>query len=66
MEQQRGYVSTALHRSLDPNARFRYINVAVWESPDAFNAALSHPEFVALRERTPFAHYPSVYTIIRQ
>ena len=66
MEQQRGYVSTALHRSLDPQARFRYINVAVWETPEDFHAALNHPRFVALREATPFAHYPSVYTVIRQ
>ena len=66
MERQPGYVSTALHRSLDPGARFRYINVAVWESPEAFNAALNHPEFVAYRERFPFAHYPSVYTVVGQ
>ncbi len=66
MAKQRGYVSTALHRSLDPQARFRYINVAVWATPQDFQAALNHPTFVALRDATPFAHYPSVYTVIRQ
>ena len=66
MEQQRGYVSTALHRSLDPTARFRYINMAVWETPEDFYAALNHPVFAALRDATPFPHYPSVYTVIRQ
>lgn len=66
MEQQRGYVSTALHRSLEPQARFRYVNVAVWESADDFFAALNHPDFVAYRERTPFVHYPSVYTVVGQ
>jgi heme-degrading monooxygenase HmoA len=30
MERQPGYVSSALHRSLDPAAKFRYINVANW------------------------------------
>jgi heme-degrading monooxygenase HmoA len=64
MGQQRGYVSTALHRSLDPAARFRYINVAVWETPEDFYAALNDPEFVAMRNATPFPHYPSVYTVI--
>ena len=64
MERQPGYVSTALHRSLDPQARFRYINVAVWESADDFRAALSHPDFAAYRERIPFVHYPSVYTVV--
>jgi heme-degrading monooxygenase HmoA len=66
MEQQPGYVSTALHRSLDPSARFRYINVAVWERPEDFQAALQDPVFAALRDATPFAHHPSVYTVIRQ
>lgn len=64
MERRPGYVSTALHRSLDPHARFRYVNIAVWESPEAFAAAVNDPEFVAYRERVPFAHYPSVYTIV--
>ncbi len=66
MERQPGYVSTALHRSLDPMARFRYVNVAEWESPAEFRAALSRPEFAAIRERMPFASYPSVYTVIRR
>jgi heme-degrading monooxygenase HmoA len=66
MEQQPGYVSTALHRSLDPRARFRYINIAVWESAQAFQAALNDPAFAAYRDRVPFDHYPSVYTVIRR
>jgi heme-degrading monooxygenase HmoA len=64
MERRPGYVSTQLHKSLDPNARFRYVNIAVWESPEAFTAAMNHPEFVAYRERVPFADYPSVYAIV--
>jgi heme-degrading monooxygenase HmoA len=66
MERRRGYVSTALHRSLDPRARFRYVNVAVWETPEDFQAALNDPAFVALRDATPFAHHPAVYTVIRR
>ena len=66
MERQPGYVSTALHRSLDPKARFRYVNVAEWESPQDFRAALGNSEFAALRERTPVASYPSVYTVARR
>ena len=30
MQRQAGYVSTRLHQSLDPTARFRFINVAEW------------------------------------
>jgi heme oxygenase (mycobilin-producing) len=64
MEQQPGYVSTALHRSLDPTTKFRYINVANWESAQDFSAALNTPEFVAYRNAVPFTHYPSVYEVI--
>ena len=65
MQRQPGYVATRLHRSLDPAARFRFINVAEWQSPADFQAALTHPEFVALRQAIPFAHYPSVYQVVR-
>ena len=65
MQRQAGYISTRLHRSLDPTARFRFINVAEWASAADFQAALNHPEFVKLRQAIPFAHYPSVYQVIR-
>ena len=65
MQRQPGYVSTRLHQSLDPTARFRFINVAEWQSPADFQAALNHPEFVQLRQAIPFAHYPSVYQVVR-
>jgi heme-degrading monooxygenase HmoA len=65
MESQKGHVSTALHRSLDRFAGFRYVNVAIWENPADFDAAFNHPEFVAMREATPFVHYPAVYEVVR-
>ena len=65
MQRQKGYVATRLHRSLDPTARFRFINVAEWETPADFHAALTHPEFVELRRATPFPHYPSLYEVAR-
>jgi heme-degrading monooxygenase HmoA len=66
MARQPGYVSTRLHQSLDPEARFRYVNVAVWESPQAFQAALESRDFTANRERVPFTNYPSLYSVIRE
>ena len=33
---QPGYRSTELHRSLGPDAEFRFVNVAEWASPAAF------------------------------
>ena len=65
MQRQKGYVAKRLHRSLDPTARFRFINVAEWETPANFHAALNHSEFVALRREIPFAHYPSLYEVVR-
>ena len=65
MQRQKGYVSTRLHRSLDPTARFRFINLAEWASAADFQAAVYHPAFVQLRNATPFAHYPALYEVIR-
>lgn len=39
LSERPGYISTALHQSLTDEARFRLINVAVWESPEAFATA---------------------------
>jgi heme-degrading monooxygenase HmoA len=42
---QDGYRSTALHRSLGPDAEFRFVNLAEWASAAAFQAATSHSDF---------------------
>lgn len=61
---QEGYVSTRLHRSLSPAADFRYVNVAVWQSPQAFQAAISQPGF---RDApVPFPSHPSLYEVVRK
>ena len=51
--------------SVNPTARFRFINVAEWQSPADFQAALNHPEFVTLRQAMPFPSYPSLYQVVR-
>ena len=62
-----GYVSTALHRSIDDNARFHLINRAEWEGPQAFYAAVQTPEFRALVEANKgrYQYYPGLYQVIR-
>ena len=65
LQRQPGYVSTRLHQSLDPSARFRFINVAEWVSPAAFQAAMNQPEFATMRQAMPFASYPSLYHVVR-
>lgn len=37
---QPGYIDTGLHRALSPEARFQLINVARWDSAEAFQAAI--------------------------
>ena len=39
LQTQPGYISTALHRSVGPDARYQLINIAKWDSIDAFDAA---------------------------
>ena len=36
-------LSTRPHRSLTPGAEFRFVNIALWQSPQALQAAASQP-----------------------
>jgi heme-degrading monooxygenase HmoA len=51
MKAQPGYISTQLHRGIAGSSTF--VNVAQWESTDAFRAAVTSPEFQASAERYP-------------
>ena len=42
LETQPGYIDTALHRALAPNAEFQFVNVARWQTPEEFRAATHH------------------------
>jgi heme-degrading monooxygenase HmoA len=66
LRQEPGYVSTALHQAVTPDARFALINVAVWESAEAFRRATARmqaagvfPEIEGLR------FTPALYRVIR-
>ncbi|WP_343564656.1 antibiotic biosynthesis monooxygenase family protein [Kiloniella sp. b19] len=66
MRTQPGYISTALHKSIAPDAQFELINIARWESIEAFREA-SH----ALRTQSGIKPLeglvanPALYTVIR-
>lgn len=64
LRSQPGYLSTRLHRSLAPDADFRFVNVARWESPESFRAATSAPGFrqVAM----PYRFHPALYRVVRE
>src|SRR3982074_3636531 len=54
LQQAPGFLSTQLHESLDPQAKFRFVNVAEWESPQHFQAAMRTDAFQQIRQKTPF------------
>jgi heme oxygenase (mycobilin-producing) len=68
MRQKRGYLEHKLHRSLQADAQFRFINVARWASQADFDAA--HDEgFRALVTQdawAPFRSRPALYEIIHE
>ena len=66
LREQVGFVSTRLHESLDPAAEFRFVNVAVWESAEHFQRALSTPEFQELAQGMPFSGHPALYRVISE
>jgi heme-degrading monooxygenase HmoA len=67
LARQPGYVSTRLHQALTPDARFALINVAVWESPAAFQAATRR---MAEELRNPLPEgvrfIPGLYRVVRE
>ena len=65
LRQQPGFVSTRLHRALAPDARFRFINVAEWASPQEFQAAVTSDEFRDIA-RGAGPGSPALYEVVRE
>jgi len=61
---QEGYLDSRLHRSLSPSAQFRFVNIARWQSPQAFQHAISQAGSESAQ--FPFPAYPSLYEIVRE
>lgn len=67
LARQPGYVSTRLHQAIMPDSRFQLINVAVWESAQAFAQATQK-----LREEQPatppagLRFFPGLFRVIRE
>jgi heme-degrading monooxygenase HmoA len=68
MRAKRGYIAHKLYRSLAPDARYRFVNVAQWESEEHFSAAhddgfrtmVSRPEWAAFRSS------PALYEVVHE
>ena len=68
MRQKKGYLEHKLHRSLAPDAPFRFINVARWASQEDFDAA--HDEgfraLVSQAHWAPFRSRPALYEVVHE
>ena len=63
---QPGYVDTALHQAVSPDADFRFVNVAHWQSPDQFRAAMQSDGFrQASAALAGFRAHPALYRVTR-
>ncbi|HXV29099.1 MAG TPA: antibiotic biosynthesis monooxygenase family protein [Sinorhizobium sp.] len=67
LARQPGYISTRLHQALLPNARFQLINVAQWESVDAFEAATARMRMES-RAKPPagLKANPALFQVVRE
>jgi len=66
LQAQPGYVDTALHQAVSPNADFRFVNVGRWETPQAFQEAIQSPGFREVSEAlADFRPHPALYRIVR-
>jgi heme-degrading monooxygenase HmoA len=64
---QPGYLSLRLHRAISPDAHYRFVNVARWESLEAFQAAHATEEFrrvVGAPGWEEFPSSPSLYEVV--
>ncbi|HEX6484860.1 MAG TPA: antibiotic biosynthesis monooxygenase family protein [Ktedonobacteraceae bacterium] len=64
MRQAPGFLSTRLHKSLDPQAKFRFINVAQWESPEHWQAAMRSE--AVQQHRVLYPAYPALYRVVAE
>jgi len=66
LQEQPGYISTALHQSLAPDAKYRLINVAVWQDSTSFMAATKKMQAESNLPRIDgVVPSPALYTVVR-
>jgi heme oxygenase (mycobilin-producing) len=61
-----GFLSTRLHESLDPQTKFRFVNVAEWESPQHFQTAMRSEAFQQISQKMAFAASPALYRVVAE
>jgi heme-degrading monooxygenase HmoA len=64
MTHEPGFIDTKLHRSLAPDARFQFINIAHWESVEAWQAAFAKHAPNAMLIRAGMDATPALYKVV--
>lgn len=68
MQKKKGYLEHKLHRSLAPDAKYRFVNVARWASIEDFQAA-HDAGFQALVSKPAWSEFrssPALYEVVHQ
>lgn len=66
LQTQPGYVDTALHQAVSPDADFRFVNIGRWQSADDFRAATQSDGFrQAAAGLANFRPHPGLYRVVR-
>jgi len=61
-----GYISTRLHRALAPDAPYALVNVARWESAEAFRAAAARLQAAGVFPEMAGVRYtPGLFEVLR-
>ena len=63
---QPGYVDTALHQAVGPDAEFQFVNIARWRSAEDFAAAIGSPGFRdSAAGLAGYRPHPGLYRMVR-
>ena len=59
-----GYLTTRLHKALQPASRYQYVNIAELDSAETWKAAITSPEFTSITaQMAEFHPAPGLYTV---
>ncbi len=60
-----GYLTTRLHKALQPGGQFQYVNVAELDSVERWQEVISSPEFAAIAARMADFHpVPGLFAVV--
>ncbi|MDQ3894828.1 MAG: antibiotic biosynthesis monooxygenase [Actinomycetota bacterium] len=65
LQTQPGYVDTALHRSVSPDADRRFVNVGRWRSVEDFQAETQSPAVDVMQQLGRYRPHPGLYQVVR-